>query len=84
MTGILSSALEYNKMTAKVYTPTCLFEGIKAILFDLDGTIYLCNQLVDGVVNVLNGLADHVSLRTQVLPHASSGLSIKIRLPWPF
>lgn len=46
-------------MPAKVCTLTGLFEGIKAVLFDLDGTIYLGNRLVDGVVNVLNGLADH-------------------------
>jgi len=37
---------------------TGLSEGIKTVLFDLDGTIYLGNQLIDGVANVLNGLAD--------------------------
>lgn len=46
-------------MPAKVHTPTGLFDGIKAILFDLDGTIYLGNQLVDGVADVLSDLADH-------------------------
>ena len=46
-------------MSANACTLTDLSQGIKAVLFDLDGTLYLGNQLVDGVADVLNGLADH-------------------------
>jgi 4-nitrophenyl phosphatase len=47
-----------DKMLAKACTLTGLPSGIKAVLFDLDGTIYLGNQPVDGVADVLNGLVD--------------------------
>ncbi|MFZ4439211.1 MAG: HAD-IIA family hydrolase [Syntrophales bacterium] len=53
------SGSEYSVVTAEVDTPTGLLDGIKAILFDLDGTVYLGNQAVDGVVDLLSGLADH-------------------------
>ena len=46
-------------MSANACTLTDLCQGIKAVLFDLDGTLYLGNQLVDGIADVLNGLADH-------------------------
>ena len=48
-----------DKIPAKVSTLMGLPRGIKAILFDLDGTIYLGNQLVDGVADVLTSIADH-------------------------